>query len=139
MISTQRLFSTHMESHVFVVMPLESIGSLNSHSFAEEAKGLLNELRKSQLTHVIVDLEKAECFGTYMLEIMLALWNQVQASRGKMLLCNVSEFGGEVLQVTRLDTLWPIHASRNDALHAINVATDSIQGRFDEKTALPGV
>jgi anti-anti-sigma factor len=130
MMSTQELFSTHTENQALVVMPLDKTDSLTSHSYVEEAEGLLNELRKSQLTYLIVDFEKVEYFGTYMLEIMLALRNQVQASREKMLLCNVPDVGREVLRVTKLDTLLPIYASRHDALHAINAATDSIQGRL---------
>jgi anti-anti-sigma factor len=133
---TQALFSTCRENGAFVLMPLEGIGAYDSLSYTEEAQRLLNELRNSQLVHVIVDLEKVEWFGTFLVEILLSLWRYVKANHGKLRLCNVSELGREVLRVLRLDTMWPIDGLREEALHAINSSVDKIQGRLEGQNTL---
>jgi anti-anti-sigma factor len=137
MMPTQALFSTCRENEAFVLMPVEGIGAFDSLSYTEEAERLLNELRNSQLVHVIVDLERVDWFGTFLVEILLSLWRYVNANHGKMRLCNVSKSGREVLQVLRLDTMWPVDSLREDALHAINSSVDEIQGRLEEQNTLP--
>jgi hypothetical protein len=51
---------------------------------------------------------------------MAALWKRVRGGGGKMAVCNVSETGREILQVTKFDTLWPIGPSRQEALKAVS-------------------
>jgi hypothetical protein len=50
---------------------------------------------------------------------MHVLWQKVRAGKGKMVLCNVSDVGREILHVSRFDTLWPICDSCEKALEAV--------------------
>jgi HptB-dependent secretion and biofilm anti anti-sigma factor len=117
-----RLFQAEKQGDVLIVMPLESINTLESRRARVELTGLAAPLRDGQLRHVLVDLEKAPYFGTCMLELMHALWRHARASGGKMVLCNVSKTGREILSVAKLDALWPICPSLADGLDAVKKA-----------------
>ena len=65
------------------------------------------------------DFGRISYFGTTMLGAMLAIWKHVRAAGGKTALCNVSSLQCEVLHVAGFDTMWPICASREEALKAV--------------------
>jgi anti-sigma B factor antagonist len=113
------LFDTRIEGNVLVVIASEDVGRLASLDVRAQTDHLLEPLREHALRHVVIDLEKAEYFGTYMLELMHALWRRVRRADGRVALCNVSDVGREVLHVSRLDTLWPIYASPAEAMQAL--------------------
>ncbi|MGA2031970.1 MAG: STAS domain-containing protein [Thermoguttaceae bacterium] len=116
-----KLFLVERETATFVVIPQENVGSLVSASAALEAQRLVEELRESKLCKVIVDFHRAEYFGTYMLEILHALWRHVRAAHGQMALCGLSDIGREIVRAARFDTLWPIYATRDEAMKAVNL------------------
>ncbi|MBP90115.1 MAG: hypothetical protein CMJ64_25980 [Planctomycetaceae bacterium] len=59
-------------------------------------------------------------FGSVMLELMVILWKHIKTGTGKFVVCNVPAVGKEVLQTTKLDTLWTILPSREEALTFVN-------------------
>ena len=50
---------------------------------------------------------------------LVSVWKTVRDGGGRMALCNVSAVGGEILRIAGFDTLWPICASREEALEAV--------------------
>ena len=119
--STVKLFDTQIEGSTLIVISLGRAGSLAGDQMALELPDLLRQFEGSSLKNVVIDLEKSSYFGTSMLQVMAAMWKHVRAGGGKLALCNVSETGREVLQVTRFDTLWPICSSREEALKTVAV------------------
>jgi hypothetical protein len=47
------------------------------------------------------------------------LWRRVCERGGRMAFCNVSDHEREIMRVTRLDGLWPICPSRQEAIKAV--------------------
>ena len=117
--STSHVFDTQVEGDTLLVISLGYAGSLAGDQMAFELPGLTGQFKQSDLKNVVIDLEKSSWFGTSMLQVMAAMWKHVRAGGGKLALCNVSETGREVLQVTRFDTLWDICSSREEALKAV--------------------
>ncbi len=61
-------------------------------------------------------------YGSTALGFFLKLWKRIRSVDGKMAFCNVSPYEQEVLRLTRLDTLWPICGTREDALQCLRPA-----------------
>jgi len=63
---------------------------------------------------------KADYYGSTALGFFLKLRQRVRRWNGRMALCNVSDHEKEILQITKLDHLWPISSSRIEALEAVS-------------------
>ena len=55
----------------------------------------------------------------YALGFFVKLWKRIRKVDGSMAFCNVSAHEQEVLRVTRLDTLWPVCTSREQAVEQL--------------------
>lgn len=114
----QDLFSFESDRGVLIITAKAELGSLQ----ADIERGLGNvfsEIQRSGLKHVLLDFSHSDFFGTMVLGAMVRLWKRISLDQGRMALCNVSEPIAEVLRFTKLYTLWPIYADRQEALAAI--------------------
>ena len=84
-----------------------------------ELDDLLARLDRPDLKHVVVDFQRVSYFGTSMLGALRAMWGRAKAGGGKMALCNLSDNAIEVIRVARFDVLWPVCASRQEAMEAL--------------------
>jgi anti-anti-sigma factor len=117
--SGSSLFLTESEGGTLIVVPRKDVTGLAAYNVTTESESLVEQLEQSQYVGVVFDLQSAEYFGTYMLELMHAVWRHVRAGGGNMVLCNASDIGKEILRSSRLDTLWPICTTREEALQAL--------------------
>lgn len=117
--SAPRTFSVRSENDTLIVMALRDVGSLGEADVKPELDALLEQLRPPGPRNVVIDFAKVSYFGTSMLRAMHAIWRHVCNVQGKMALCNVSDLGREVLQVSKFDTLWPVCSSRDEALETV--------------------
>lgn len=117
--STPKIFEATNSGATLIIMPLDSVGSLSGEHVNFELDALIKRLDQPGLKHVIFDFQKVAYFGSSMLGAMHAVWKHVSASEGKMALCNLSDVEREVLEVSKFDTLWPVCASRDEALTAV--------------------
>jgi anti-anti-sigma factor len=111
-----KAFVLETEGDTLILVPQEDVSSLAGHEVESELARVFEQLETLRFRNAIIDLKNVECFGSLMLSTMQALSKRLAAIGGTMALCNVSEVGREVLQVTRFDTLWPICGSRMEAL-----------------------
>jgi anti-anti-sigma factor len=84
-----------------------------------EAKPILDEFQDPALKNVVLDFAGTDLFGSSALGLFIRLDKRVKTRHGRMALCNLSEHQREILQVTKLDRLWPVHANRAEALRAV--------------------
>jgi len=113
------VFSLETIGRTLVVTPSGPVSSLAYEAIHGEVDGLLAEMQNRGLNNVILDFRHASRFGSLMLSVMLALGKHVRQASGKMVLCNLPEFGREVLEASRLDHHWPICPSREAAVEAL--------------------
>jgi anti-anti-sigma factor len=69
-------------------------------------------------SRLVIDLEHTEFFGSSFIEILFRVWKRLKERGGRFALCHVSPYCAEVLQVTHLDSLWPIRNSIPEAIEA---------------------
>ncbi len=105
------------------VLLVEVVGDLGAASFERvqsDAEAIVRGLETSYtIRHVVVDLEKCAYFGSAGIGFFMRLWTQVRSRGGSMAVCNASELERELLELTRLDQLWPIRQSRHEAIAAV--------------------
>ena len=86
----------------------------------EQAADLIFEpLRRDREPLLVFDLSQIDYFGSVFLGVLLRCWKLVQAKGGTMALAGVSGRAKELLHITSLDFVWPIYATRREAVEAL--------------------
>src|SRR5262245_25531720 len=112
------IFETEARPGITVITPLRDINSFEKTDLDQAADKVLDRLPNEEVVHVVIDFRKVPYFGTMMLTALLRFWKRVRDARGSMVLCNLSEDELDVLRVTRLDTVWRIYPTLEDAINA---------------------
>ncbi len=115
------LFEVDRDGEVLIVSVAENVGSFADAEVLIEVRQILKQLAGQDVRGIVVDLRQAAYFGSSMLEALRELWNHVHHQGGKLALCNVSDVGRDILEVSRFNTLWPILDSRDEALKAVRL------------------
>lgn len=108
-----------LDRQLLVVEPQGDCSSLDAEVLDQEFMEILECLRCEPNTECIIDLAQASYFGSTMLAGMIRLWRTMQAGTGRLALCNVSLIERDVLNVTRLDSVWGIYPTRAAAIAAL--------------------
>ena len=118
MYAAASLFDVETEAGTMVVTPQASWFGV--HGAAEsEAAALLQRLEAETPSRILLDLGQTRDCDSSALGFCTQLWKQVRGRGGRIALCNLSDSERQMLQVTKLDRLWPIYASRREALAAL--------------------
>jgi anti-anti-sigma factor len=125
-----KYFATHVVDQTLFVVPSRYVASLTGVELAKERAAFLEEMQHSSVREVIFDLWALEAFGSLMLGTLCLAWKQARDQGAAMALCNVSAIGRQVLERSKLNSLWPIHASRD-------IAVESLGSAGERKSALP--
>jgi anti-anti-sigma factor len=113
------IFEIEQQDDTIIVVPTVDLRELVYRRIEEGAKQILDHLNGTGIKNVVLDFHKTDYYGSTALGFFVKLWKRVRSCDGRMAFCNVSAHEKEILQVTRLDQLWPIYSSRNKALEAV--------------------
>jgi anti-sigma B factor antagonist len=113
------IFARESHGNILLLNSLTQLGSLNEPEIAHEADELLEMINTSQSTNLVIDLSQSDYLGTAMLGAFIKLWKRIAQHGGQLVLCNVSHNVAQILRFTKLDTIWTIYGSRDQAFHAI--------------------
>jgi anti-anti-sigma factor len=113
------IFEIEQQNDTMIVVPLVDLRELNYQRIEAGTKEILELLNGTGIKYVILDFGKTDYYGSTALGFFLKLWKTVRDRNGRMAFCNVSNHEKEILQVMKLDHLWPNCSSRNEALEAI--------------------
>ena len=113
-------FHVEPSDKTLVISAVSSINMLFDDEVRDECDFLIDQLSQHNATNLVIDLGSVDQFGSVMLELMVILWKHIKTGTGKFVVCNVPAVGKEVLQTTKLDTLWTILPSREEALTFVN-------------------
>jgi len=105
----------------FIILEVSSaIESLDQSMGGVLADIVLGPIRAAEHPMLIVDLSKVELFGSIFLSILMRAWKNCVTRGGMMVLCGVGEHVRELLSIVRMDRLWPIYATRGEAMTALS-------------------
>jgi anti-anti-sigma factor len=83
------------------------------------ARDILHLLENGSIQNVVLDFHQTDYYGSTALGFFVKLWKRVRDRGGRMAFCGVSDLERDILKVTKLDGLWPICSSREEALKAV--------------------
>jgi anti-anti-sigma factor len=111
------VFAVERHGNTLVVLLLCEVSALVAEDVAVELNAILQQMEPSGPKNLVIDFGGIAYFDSSLLNAIVKLSRRLHD--GKLVFCNLSTFGREVLQITRLDTLWPICNSRAEALKTI--------------------
>jgi anti-anti-sigma factor len=83
------------------------------------AELIMRPLRDQDGPLVVFDLSEVDYFGSMFLALLLRCWKLALTQGGMMVLAGVSDRARELLRITSLDMVWPIYATRREAMEAL--------------------
>ena len=111
-----KYFRVESSDDTLILSAVSSINMLLDEEVREECTLLIDQLSEHNATNVVIDLGAVDHFGSIILELMVILWKRTKTGKGKFVVCSVSAVGQQVLQTTKLDGLWTILPTREEAL-----------------------
>jgi anti-anti-sigma factor len=93
-----------------------SYESLDQAALLEFGGLVLSEAIHCEPPRLILDLSQTTYIGSSFIEVLVRAWKRLRQRNGNLVLCGLQPFCAEVLRISRLDSLWPICATREDAL-----------------------
>ncbi len=114
--SVPKYFRVDPSDNTLILSALSNINMLLDEQVHEEFDLLIDQLSQHNATNLVIDLGAVDHFGSVMLELMVNLWKHIKTGTGKFVVCNVSAVGQQVLHTTKLDSLWTIVPSLEEAL-----------------------
>lgn len=117
--NSQDAFTIERHGDLTLISATPALESLE-FGLEEQAAGMIIEqFRHQENPLVVFDLSLVDYFGSMFLAMLLRCWKLVQARGGMMALAGVSARAKELLRLTSLDMVWPIYASRQEAMEAL--------------------
>ncbi len=107
----------HGDVHVFVANP--SLETIDAGLETQVAEVILSPLNHNDNPLVVFDLSAVNYFGSMFLTLLIRCWKLTNARNGMMALAGVSPQAKELLRMTSLDMLWPMYATRREAMDAL--------------------
>ncbi len=95
---------------------LETLEEGVEEQAAQLIMGLVSDLESPLL---IFDLSQVNYFGSMFLALLIRCWKLAIARGGTMALAGVSDHAKELLRLTSLDIVWPIYATKREAMEAL--------------------
>lgn len=118
-------FTLEHVKNVLVVMPGSRVGTLAGGEIAERRRHLIEVVRHSEFRTTVVDLRNVEYLNSCLLDTLCVVWGCLRERSAKMVLCNLSDVAQDVFNVSRLNRLWPVYSSREEALDAQALICDA--------------
>lgn len=114
-----QIFLREPHGKILVLIPTKNLGSLHEPEIVRETDDLLALLSQTPSCNLLIDLAHGNYLGTAMIGAIVKLWKRVALQGGQLALCNVSAGVLLVLRATKLQTVWPIYATRQEAIAAL--------------------
>jgi anti-anti-sigma factor len=113
------IFEIEQQNDTLIIVPAVDMGEWDYQRIEAAGREILELLNGSAIKNLVLDFSKTASYGSTALAVFLKLWKGVRMRNGRMAFCNVSDHEKEVLQITKLDKMWPICSSRSEALEAV--------------------
>ncbi len=118
------VFETEQIGDTLVLAPSRDLSELHLSRFEEETAAVLKLIESIPAKNIVLDFSKTDYYGSTALGFFVKLWTRLRKGEGQMAFCNVSENELEILRLTKLDSLWPVCNSREEALAAVTKKPD---------------
>ncbi len=104
------------ENGITVVVLGRRYSALDSQALEQLRELFQRALESSATACLLLDAAQTEFFDSQFLELLVQLWKRLRERGGTLAFCALRPECRESLQATRLDTIWPVFPSRQEAL-----------------------
>ncbi len=116
---TVHFLTVERRGPTLIVSVLRNVGCFSHEEFHDEWNELLAKFDDPSIQNVILDFQRVAYFGSIVLEMALHLGRRLESRSGRVVLCNLSAFGSEIMHAARFDRLWPIVDNLDRALEIL--------------------
>lgn len=120
MSSTSNVLKVERDGVTIVVTPVADLRESEIKSLQDEFQAVLDILADGAVKNVVMDFEQTDYYGSTALGFFVKVWKRVRCAGGRMAFCGVSKHEQQILEITNLNTLWPIYGTRDEALAYVN-------------------
>ena len=113
------MFKIDKQDQLAIVSTQRDLREFEFGEIEEKGRELLGLLDRREVRSVVIDFEGTDYYGSTALSFFVKVWKRVRANGGKMAFCNVSPHELEILALTKLDTLWSLKDSREEAIRDV--------------------
>jgi anti-sigma B factor antagonist len=114
-----KYFRAEQRGDVLIITPLFTFATFTEPHVASEWNAVQELIDSPQTHHVVVDLGEIPYFGSTVLEWMALIWKRLKAKGGQLAAARPSPIGREVLGAARLERLWGIFNTREEAVASL--------------------
>lgn len=114
--TTTDLFTIQTSGPTMTIEVHGPVSSLASDEALRDLDRILERVQSADVHDVVIDFQQSPYFGSCMLEALRQIWNKVHRRGGRLVLCNLSPVGQEIIHLAKFDQLWPVVATREDAV-----------------------
>jgi anti-anti-sigma factor len=119
MATATQLFEIERQGPTLLVTARSNLRESAYQDIEVAAQDILYLLGNGTIQNVVLDFHRTDYYGSTALGFFVKLWKRVQHRGGHMAFCGVSDHERDILKVTKLEGLWPICSSREEALKAV--------------------
>jgi anti-anti-sigma factor len=113
------VFGIEEADDTLILTPPRDLDKLGHRQVEAGVDGVLELLETASVKNVILDLHRTGYFRSATLGLLVKLGKRVGSRQGRLAFCNASVPATEMLRTTRLDRVWPVYSSQEEALRAI--------------------
>ena len=113
------LLAVERVGDTLVVTLLADLAELQFQQIESEARDVVGLVNDPSVRNIVLDFQQTVYFGSSALGFFVRLWQKVSRRGGHMACCNLSALEKEILRFTRLDTLWSVCGSREEAMQQV--------------------
>jgi anti-anti-sigma factor len=118
--SKHNMLQQRQVGQTLVITPTSDLREFEFDEVEAAAEFTLKQVGSGAARNVIIDFRNTDFYGSTALAFFVKLWKRVTSAGGELAFCNVSQHEREILEITRLETLWPLCDSLEQALAAVH-------------------
>ncbi len=117
--SGEESFLIERHGDLTVITATRALESIDFGLEESVSEMILKSIKRQENPLVIFDLSQVDNFGSMFLALLIRCWKLALSRGGTMALSGVSDQIRELLRVTSLDMVWPMYASKREAMEAL--------------------
>ncbi|HUG90814.1 MAG TPA: STAS domain-containing protein [Planctomycetaceae bacterium] len=115
----REVFEIERVEGTLVVVPRGPALNFRYPDVHRESNELFRMMDGPALKNVLIDLSAVDYIDSVIIGALIRLLQKARARRGQAVFCSASEPMQEILKSIKIGTLWPLYATRDEALAAI--------------------
>ena len=114
------VFELDQVGDTLVLVPQANLSEFEFDLIEVAGGEVLKRLDNVQAKNVVIDFHRTDYYGSTAIGFFVKIWKRVRKAGGHMAFCNVSAHEQQILELTKLDTLWDVCGTREEALALVN-------------------